>query len=407
MRPLKALAVAVLAAFGLAPVARMQSVPDAPEAPTGFDTLTNGHTDQATMDENRADFEEAESVAEGLGPIFNANSCAACHLNPVTGGIGPVAEFRAGHRDSRGNFVASPGSSLIHSNAIDARIQEVVPDAEYVRTFRTTTGVMGLGFVEAIANDTLVAIRSSQPGGFVGTIVNVPVVEATGTTRIGRFGWKDQQASLLSFAGDAYVNEMGITNHVPGAAANADPFAVEDLSNGRSVAAYDQVADPEDDGEAVQKFADFMRATKAPPRGPITAAVNAGATLFAQGACSFCHTPSITTAPAGTLINGGALHVSAALGGKTIHPYSDFLLHDVGTGDGIVQNGGQGTANMLRTPPLWGVRIKNRLMHDGLTFTLSDAILRHAGTGGGYSRNFYQALSPNDKANLIAFLNSL
>jgi CxxC motif-containing protein (DUF1111 family) len=396
------LAAAAVAAVGLAPVARMQS---APEAPAGFDNLTNGHTDQATMDANKEEFEENETIDEGLGPIFNATSCAACHQNPVVGGIGPVAEFRAGHRDSRGNFVASPGGSLIHSNAIDAAIQEVVPDGEDVRTFRTTNNVLGLGFVEAIANDTLVAIRASQPAGFVGTIINVPVVEATGTTRIGRFGWKDQQASLLSFSGDAYVNEMGITNHVPGA--TVDPFAVEDPSNGRSVAAFDHVPDPEDDGSGVQAFAEFMRATKVPPRGPITAAANAGAALFAQGACTFCHTPSIVTAAAGTLINGGALRVSAALGGKTIHPYSDFLLHDVGTGDGIVQNGGQGTANMLRTAPLWGVRTKNRFMHDGLTFTLSEAVLRHAGPGGGFSRNFYQALSPTDKANLIAFLRSL
>jgi CxxC motif-containing protein (DUF1111 family) len=404
MRRLKALAVTAVAAFGLAPVARMQS---APEAPAGFDLLTNGHTDQATMDANKEEFAENEEIDEGLGPIFNATGCAACHLNPIVGGIGPVTEFRAGHRDASGNFVASPGGSLIHSNAIDAAIQEVVPDGEDVRTFRATNNVLGLGFVEAIANDTLVAIRFNQPAGFVGTIVNVPVVEATGTTRIGRFGWKDQQASLLSFSGDAYLNEMGITNVVPGAAANANPFAVENPSNGRSVAAYDQVPDPEDDGSGVQAFAEFMRATKVPPRGPITAAANAGAALFSQGACSFCHTPSITTAPAGTLINGGALRVSAALGSKTIHPYSDFLLHNIGTGDGIVQNGGQGTANMLRTSPLWGVRTKNRLMHDGLTFTFNDAILRHAGAGGGFSRNFYQALSPAEKANLVAFLRSL
>jgi CxxC motif-containing protein (DUF1111 family) len=402
MSPLKTLSVAAVAALTIAPVARMQS---ALEAPAGFDTQTNGHTDQATMDANREEFEENETIEEGLGPVFNATGCAACHQNPVTGGIGPVSEFRAGHRDNRGNFVPSPGSSLIHSNAISADIQEIVPDAETVRTFRTTNNVLGLGFVEAIANDTLVDIRRNQPGGFGGTIVNVPVVEANGTTRIGRFGWKDQHASLLSFSGDAYLNEMGITNHVPGAV--SDPFAVENRSNGRSVAAWDQVADPEDDGTGVQAFADFMRATKVPPRGPITAAANAGAALFAQAACTFCHTPSITTAPAGTLINGGALRVSAALGGKTIHPYSDFLLHDVGTGDGIVQNGGQGTANMLRTAPLWGVRTKNRFMHDGLTFTLSDAILRHAGQGGGFSRNFYQALSPADKANLVAFLSSL
>jgi len=126
------------------------------------------------------------------------------------------------------------------------------------------------------------------------------------------------------------------------------------------------------------------------------------------GACSFCHTRSITTAAAGTLINGGALRVSAALGGKTYHPFGDFMLHNIGTGDGIVQNGGQGTRNMVRTAPLWGVRMRNRLMHDGLALTFNDAILRHAGTGGGtFASNFYRQLSPPDKANLIAFLKSL
>jgi CxxC motif-containing protein (DUF1111 family) len=401
---LKYLAVAAVAAFSLAPTARMQSAPD---APAGFDNLTNGHTDQATFDANKDIFEENEAIADGLGPIFNATSCGACHLNPVTGGPGPINEFRAGHRDGAGNFVPSPGGSLIHSNAIDAAIQEEVLDSENVRTFRTTTNVLGNGFVEAIANTTLTNIRDSQPSGFVGTIINVPVVEATGTTRIGRFGWKCQQASLLSFAGDAYVNEMGITNHVPGAAAGADPFAAEDPSNGRSVAAFDAVPDPEDPGDDVQAFADFMRATKVPPRGPITAAANAGSTLFDQGACNICHTRTIVTAAAGTVINGGALTVSAALGGKTIHPFSDFLLHDVGSGDGIVQNGGQGTANMMRTAPLWGVRTVNRLFHDGLSFTLNDAVLRHGGVGGGFSANFYRNLTAANKANLIAFLKSL
>jgi CxxC motif-containing protein (DUF1111 family) len=403
MKTLKVLAVAAIAAFSLAPVARMQS---APEAPAGFDNLTNGHTDQATFDANKDVFEESETIADGLGPIFNATSCGACHLNPVTGGPGPINEFRAGHRDSAGNFVASVGGSLIHSNAIDAAIQEEVFDSENVRTFRTTTNTLGNGFVEAIANDTLIAIQRGQPSGFVGTIINVPVAEANGFTRIGRFGWKDQQASLLSFAGDAYVNEMGITNRIPGSA-DGGPFQAEDPSNGRSVAAFDAVPDPEDDGDDVQAFADFMRATKVPPRGPITAAATRGSNLFDVGACNFCHTRTIVTAAAGTLINGGALRVSAALGGKTIHPFSDFLLHNVGSGDGIVQNGGQGSANMVRTAPLWGVRTVNRLFHDGLTFTLNDAVLRHGGVGGGFSANFYRALDPGQKADLIAFLRSL
>ena len=115
---------------------------------------------------------------------------------------------------------------------------------------------------------------------------------------------------------------------------------------------------------------------------------------------------SITTAPAGTVINGGALTVPAALGNKTIHPFSDFLLHDVGTGDGIVQNGGQSTRNKLRTPPLWGVRTRGRLMHDGATVNRNEAILRHAGEANQAINN-YRNLGTTQKNQLITFLNSL
>jgi CxxC motif-containing protein (DUF1111 family) len=98
-----------------------------------------------------------------------------------------------------------------------------------------------------------------------------------------------------------------------------------------------------------------MRATKVPPRDAAIAATDdarAGAQPFNQIGCAICHVPTITTAPAGTSVNGGTFVVPPALGNKVIHPYSDFLLHNVGTGDGIVQNGGQSTANNLRTPPL-------------------------------------------------------
>jgi CxxC motif-containing protein (DUF1111 family) len=122
-----------------------------------------------------------------------------------------------------------------------------------------------------------------------------------------------------------------------------------------------------------------MRATKVPPVDPVVAATSdaqAGSKLFAQIGCTFCHVSSITMAPAGTVINGGAFAVPDALGNKIIHPYSDFLLHDVGTGDGIVQNGPPETANKLRTAPLWGLRTRDRLMHDGESLTRSDAAMQ-------------------------------
>jgi CxxC motif-containing protein (DUF1111 family) len=143
----------------------------------------------------------------------------------------------------------------------------------------------------------------------------VPVVEAGGALRIGRFGWKNQHASLQSFSGDAYLNEMGITNPFDG-----NGGTVENNALGASVAAFDTVADPEDDGADVEAFANFMRATRAPGRGTITAAAQNGQALFSQIGCAHCHTPSIVTAPAGTVINGGAFTVPAVLGDERIRP---------------------------------------------------------------------------------------
>ncbi len=364
---------------------------------------TNPPVANRSFEDNKFIFEERETVAGGLGPVYNDVACVSCHQNPETGGISQVNELRAGHLIN-GSFVDPPGGSLIHLRAVAAAIQERLDNAplENIRTFRTSLNTIGDGFVEAIADSTFTEIRNGQPFGFKGTIINVPVVEAGGVLRVGRFGWKNQHASLHSFAGDAYLNEMGITNPFDG-----NGGTQENSSLGKSVAAFDTVADPEDDGDDVLAFANFMRATRAPGRGPITAAVLRGEFLFQAAGCAFCHTPSITTAPAGTSINGGTFAVPAALGNKTIHPFSDFMLHDIGTGDGIVQNGGQGTRNMVRTPPLWGVRTRPELMHDGESFTFAEAIQRHAGVGGTVSRIIFNALDPSQKADLIEFLKSL
>jgi CxxC motif-containing protein (DUF1111 family) len=336
--------------------------------------------------------------------VYNAQSCAECHQNPVTGAISQVTEFRAGHTDSSGNFVDAPGGSLINDRAINPAITERISSAETVRTFRTSLNTLGDGFVEAVDSNTLLAIANNQPsqsGGQIGgQFIQVPVLEANNAVRGGRFGWKNQHASLLSFAADAYLNEQGITNRL---------VRTENTSMGNSVAAYDTVADPEDTDNDIDAFARFMRASKAPPRDAALAATSdaqVGAQLFSQVGCNICHVSSITTAPAGTVINQGAFTVPAALGSKVIHPYSDFLLHNVGTGDGVVQNGGQATANKMRTAPLWGVRTRARLMHDGESVLRNDAILRHGGEATGVINN-YRSLSTTQKNQLITFLNSL
>ena len=394
MRSLKLSLLALALATGSLPVAWTQG---ATEAPTGFDDLTNGFTTQEQFDADRGVFAAQELKADGLGPVYNAQSCGECHQNPITGGISQITELRAGHFNGF-NFIDHPGGSLINDRAIDANFQERVLGGNEVRTFRTSLNTLGDGFVESIDSNTLVAIANNQPPGQRGTFIQVPVSESNNAVRGGRFGWKNQHASLVSFSADAYLNEMGITSPLQ---------PTDNTSNG--VVVSDGIPDPEDDGADVETFARFMRATKAPPRDAAlagTADAVAGSSLFNQIGCAICHVRSITTAPPGTVINQGAFTVPAALGNKIIHPFSDFLLHNVGTGDGIVQNGGQGTRNMVRTAPLWGMRSRDRLLHDGGTLTRNEAILRHGGQATGVINN-YQALSTAQKSQLITFLNSL
>jgi CxxC motif-containing protein (DUF1111 family) len=399
MRGLKFVALGALLAGPVLP----EAFTDAPtEAPAAFNAangnlVTNGVVDQAQFDLDKEVFEEQESREEGLGPVYNAQSCAECHQNPVTGAISQVTELRAGHFNGI-NFVDHPGGSLINDRALNPNFQERVLGGNEVRTFRTSLNTLGDGFVESIDSNTLVAISDGQPSGMRGQFIQVPVNEAGNAVRGGRFGWKNQHASLVSFSADAYLNEMGITS----------PLQPNDnTSNGTFV--DDGVPNPEDDGDDVDVFARFMRSTGVPPRDTALAATAdavAGSTLFNQVGCATCHVRNITTAPAGTTINQGAFVVPPALGNRLIHPFGDFLLHDVGTGDGIVQNGGQSTRNKVRTAPLWGVRSRNRLMHDGETVNRNEAILRHAGEATSVINN-YRSLSTTQKNQLISFLNSL
>lgn len=382
------------------------------EAPAGYDNLTNGFEAQASMDADRAVFDEVEGIPDGLGPVYNTQSCRECHQNPVSGSGSQILEVRAGSTDGY-TFTDHIGGSLIHSRAIDPAIQVRVLGTDNVVAFRSSLSIVGDGFVEALPDTFFTGAQTTQSNAGLnrGTIIRVPVGEAAaGTTRIGRFGHKDQQASLLSFAADAYVNEMGITSPLQ---------PTEDNSNGVDVSHYNTtngvpaIQDPAvagaPFGRDILSFTNFMRSTKVPPRDAVVAATSdsiAGANLFHSIGCDLCHISTATTAAAGTVINGTNYTIPAAIGGKTFHPYSDFLLHNVGTGDGIVQNGGQGTANMVRTAPLWGLRTKVTMLHDGSQVTRNNAILAHYGDANPVIINYIN-LSLTQKNQLIAFLNSL
>ncbi len=432
---MKRLTVLLCLAFALVCVAQQS-----PEAPTGFDNQTNGVTDETTHEADQAKFDEIEAVKDGLGPLYNAQSCRECHQNPTSGGASQVTELRVGHEGPHGEFQNPQipiahgteiitGRSLVNDRAIcpnaafpATEIQERVPDAERIRATRISLNLLGDGFVEAVADQTLVDLARDQckknHRKICGQVLYVPVVEAPGRMAVGRFGWKDQHASLLAFSGDAYLNEMGITNKL-------FPTEVTLLCN--------TVSEPNDtpgpDGlEDIDHFARFLRATKAPARDAQLAATPQaakGSRLFDKIGCNICHVRSLTTAPVGTKINGGAFTVPVALGGKTFYPFGDFLLHDVGTGDGIVmamqEHYGRNmyqiwknldlkafasTQDKIRTAPLWGVRLRPRLMHDAASLTLSDAIVRHGGEAHDVTRRF-EKLKPGDREALIEFLKSL
>ena len=396
------------------------------EAPAGFDTPTlqtpsagsrsssNGIAEPPgdTFGRDQQIFEKRQDAGSGLGPVYNATSCSECHQNPVSGGTSQITEIRVGHKDSAGHFVnpAVPihggsitGRSIIDDRAICPDAQEHVPVPENIRTLRAVLNTLGDGFVEAIDDNTLLAFAANQPylsdGMIHGEAIQVPVFEAPGLTRVGRFGWKDQHGSLLSFAADAYLNEMGITSRLR----PKDTTSVCKITT-----------DPEDQPDElgladIDHFAQFVRGTKVPPRDATLAATSdaqAGQKLFEMIGCNICHVETIVTAAAGTLVNGGMFTIPQSLGNKTIHPFSDFLLHDVGTGDGIVQVGPQDTANKLRTAPLWGLRVKARFMHDLKSLTLDSAIHRHAGEAGQVEDDFSE-LTQSQQQQLITFLQSL
>src|SRR5215468_1176855 len=228
MKSTALLLVALTGLFMLISHSRGQVPAPAEEAVTGFDDQSNGFSDPDRRKTDQKFFEEVEQIApDGLGPLYNAQSCRECHQTPVSGAASQVTELRVGHLDSHG-FFQNPeipinhgaeiirGRTLVNDRAICPEIQERVPDTETIRTTRLTTNALGDGYIEAIADATLLSIRKQQcrnsHGRICGQAVKVPVPESEGRERIGRFGWKDQHASLLAFAADAYLNEMGITS---------------------------------------------------------------------------------------------------------------------------------------------------------------------------------------------------
>lgn len=384
-----AFAAAVLIAATLhgaaqAPVAPGDALPGV--TPREFEEFTLGGED----------FREVEEAGDGLGPLFNGTGCAMCHNVPAIGGGSPMTELRVGARNADGSFREIGGTTLFQLFSIpNHKCQAAIPAEATVIARRTSVPLFGAGLIEAIPDETLIALEDPFDRDRDGISGRAAIVtdKATGQTRVGRFGWKAQIATLLTFAGDAYTNEMGITNDVfpeePHGGISAAQLRECDLLRDP-----EDLVDPRTGKRAIDNFEAFMKFLAPPARGTITDEVRAGEQVFTAVGCASCHIPALAT---------GA-NASAALSRKTVNLFSDLLLHDVGTGDGIVQ--GAAEANEIRTPALWGLRFRRALMHDGGSASPAEAIRRHGGEAAGVVDR-YNRSSDDLRRALLAFLNSL
>lgn len=361
--------------------------------------------ERALFDEGHSEFARPLPIPEGLGPILNDNSCSTCHGVPRVGGSSSKKVTRFGRAAFGGNPfdpLESLGGSLLQASANLGLCAEVVPPQADVEARRITPSVSGDGLIEAINGGDIRSREFAPPPGISGRAHMVPSFEdgPLARFRVGRFGWKAQLASLLSFSADASLNEMGLTNRFLGA---------ENAPNGNQslLAVCDTVADPEDHPDlngrhAIDRQANFQRLSAPPPQTPRSGM--SGAAVFNTVGCASCHVTTYVT----------GFSPVAALAGKTIHPYSDFLLHDMGAslGDGIVQ--GRARETEMKTPPLWGLhpRAELGLLHDGRATggtaaqNVRDAILAHDGEALA-SRIAFQSLLTAQQDQLVAFLLSL
>jgi len=344
----------------------------------------------------KEEFESDETPDEGLGPVFNDTACSRCHTDPAVGGGSALLETRFGTTKADRTFdpMTDRGGSLIQVKGIgvagscDFTGENVPPEATIV-SLRRTTPLFGLGLIDAVPESTFRYIAQLERGFWPDEAGRVAMVHDIARNRdaVGRFGWKNQVPTVHQFSGDAYLNEMGITS---------SEFPDENCPGGDcSLLACNPLPGINDDGEGIVAFTDFMTLLAPPPRKFMDGQAWAGKLVFGTIGCTHCHWDTLRTGDSPV----------ASLDHVTFHPYSDFLLHDMGSlGDGIVTGDARGRE--FRTAPLWGLSAIALYLHDGRAKTVKDAILAHDGQARR-ARDRFARTSAQDQAALLAFLGTL
>ena len=389
-------------------------------------------TNAALFTEARNAFAAVETVQDGLGPIFNERACGQCHSNSALGGAGQQIERRYGTlTNGVFNGLAATGGSLRQLFGIggftptpgqncQSGTDNVNPAGATIFAGRLTTSTFGLGLVELIPDGTIQGIAAAQPASIRGIVATTTIHLTSGPfqrgqSHVARFGWKAVHASLADFAGDAYLNEMGITTTSCANGQTVNDFATETRANRPNTNAVingcpdDQIPGVDDDfaeetgctGEAaneaqddVELFAEFMRDLAPAPRG-IDNSNGRGLTEFNREGCNGCH---LTT----------TFNVTKNGRNFAFQPFSDFLVHDMGAlGDGIGNDGDSvAVTRRMRTAPLWGLRFRNQKLHDGRTSSVQSAITAHDGQGAA-ARNANTAATAAQRNDLLLFLSSI
>ena len=344
---------------------------------------------------------------EGLGPLFNATSCEACHSHPTVGGSAPSYRnfflVAVGNPPQQTDVPGLP-SLVMPSYNLDGVERPSIPTSGQVggqlvtAAQRNAPPFLGVGLFEFVSNSTILGL--SDPNDMDGDGISGRF-NADGQGNIGRFGYKLQANFIEGFIRGASLNQMGITTDP---VLGSDGIVNYKFQVGASfddpTTDMDGVPDPE---ISVQDFGDivtFNRFVAPPPKVPFSPEALQGEVLFETLNCTSCHLPTIPSSVG------------------DLEAYTDLLLHDMGPGlaDGISMGGSpqfttllpdfNSTASEFRTQPLWGVRLHGPWLHDGSADTLHDAILFHGGEAQA-SRDAYNNLTPAEQALVIEFLEAL
>lgn len=375
-------------------------IPDAPPEDSILDGPVSGLNAAELSRHLRGDVEFNERIftAEtGLGPLFVSNSCMGCHAADGKGHPGSVLT-RFGQTDSSGNPLLHLGAPLLQNRALPGyEPEQLPPGAVFARLL--APAITGLGYLEAVSDADILAMSDplDKDGNGISGVANwidlpgylKPAQDkhTRGGKYLGRFGKKASVYNLLQQTVNAYNQDMGITSlYHP-----LDPYSLKET-------------DPEVSLQTLEDVVFYLQTLKAPIQRNIgDEEVVKGKILFEQLGCSDCHKPQLKT----------GVSPIPALSEKVFYPYTDLLLHDMGTSlnDGYTE--GTALPSEWRTPPLWGLGLSKAsqggsyfLLHDGRAKSIEEAIMYHGGEAAG-RRLKYMQLEPAQKQQLLRFLESL